>query len=384
MPDPQAPVDVKPVDPPRQFDTPQLGLTFAEVDRLIRASAARNAFGVDGSGLAAAVLDTGLNTGHVDFAGRVLAQVNFTTDHGGDRGNAKDGNGHGTNVGGIIVANGDHRGVAPGAGIVPLKVLRNDGRGSFGAVADALQWVLDHHQEHAIAAVCMSLSAGDNRTDDAGLDLDPVNNRIRSLRELRIPVVVAAGNDYFTHGSKQGMAYPAILRHAVSVGAVYDEFEGGFSYASGARAFSSGPDRITPFSQRLHESVEATCCTDVFAPGAPVTSAGIQGPRGESVQQGTSQAAPVTAGVLLLMQQLHRNLTGELARVDDLVEWMQRSAIPIQDGDDEADNVEHTDLEFRRVDALGALDAVVRALQKEMLITGEPLRRGPLEERVPA
>jgi subtilisin family serine protease len=184
MPDPQpVPADVKPVDPPRQFDAPQLGLALAEVDRLIRANEARTAFGVDGSGLAVAVLDTGLNTEHVDFAGRVLAQANFTPDNGGDAGDATDGQGHGTNVGGIIVADGDHRGVAPGAGILPLRVLRNTGSGSFAAVADALQWVLDHGEEHSIAAVCMSLGAGDNRTSDAGLDLDPVGNRIKALRD---------------------------------------------------------------------------------------------------------------------------------------------------------------------------------------------------------
>jgi len=378
MPDPETPVAIKPVDPPRQFDTPQLGLTLAQVERLIRANEARTQFGVDGSGLTVAVLDTGLNMDHVDFAGRIVAQANFTADNGGDPNDATDGQGHGTNVGGIIVANGDHRGIAPGAGIIPIKVLGNNGSGSFAAVADALQWVLDHREEHSIAAVSMSLGAGDNRVSDDGFDLDPVNNRIRALREQNVAVVVAAGNDYFTHHSEQGMSYPAILRHGLSVGAVFDDFEGGFTYSSGARVFSSGPDRITPFSQRLHETVAPDCRTDIFAPGAPVTSAGINGPRGESVQQGTSQAAPVATGVVLLMQSLFRKLTGELAPVDDIVELMRRSGVVIHDGDDESDNVEHTDLDFRRVDAFAALDAVGRHLQKQLFITGEPLRRQPV------
>lgn len=215
--------------PARQFEAPQLGLALEGVSRLVRVRQARTAFGVDGSGLSVAVLDTGLNTGHVDFVGRILAQVNFTNDNGSDPADATDGNGHGTNVAGIIAADGDHRGIAPGAGIIPLKVLRNDGGGSFAHVRDAMQWVLDHHEEHAIAAVCMSLGAGDNSIDDSGLEADALNTRIQSLREKRISVVIAAGNDYFTHGSAQGMAYPAILRHSVSVGAVFDEFEGGFN-----------------------------------------------------------------------------------------------------------------------------------------------------------
>jgi subtilisin family serine protease len=374
-------IEIPPVEPPRQFDAPQLGLALAQVDRLIRANEARNIHNVTGAGQTVAVCDTGLNVDHVDFAGRVVTQVNFTPDNGGDRNNAADGNGHGTNVAGIIVADGDHRGVAPGGRVIPIKVLTNGGGGSFKAVADALQWVLDHREEHGISAVCMSLGAGDNRANDSGLQKDRVKKLIGALRAQRVPVVIAAGNDYFTHGSRQGMAYPAIIRECVSVGAVYDEFEGPFSYGSGARATSSGPDRITPFSQRLHESVNADCRTDIFAPGAPVTSSGIDGPRGESVQHGTSQAAPVTTGVILLMQELHRRLAGELPEVAALVEMMRNGAVVIRDGDDEADNVQHTNLDFRRVDALGALDAVVRSLQKTMLLTGQPLGGQPVLDR---
>lgn len=372
------PLEIVPVDRPRQFAEPQLGLALTEVDRLIRANEARNVFGVDGSGLAVAVLDTGLNTAHVDFAGRVLAQANFTDDNGGDSQDATDGQGHGTNVAGIICADGDHRGVAPGAGVVPIKVLGNNGSGSFAAVEDALDWVLEHAAEHGISAVCMSLGAGNNMQDDAGASGSGTAERIRELRDRRVAVAIAAGNDYFSHDSAQGMSFPAILRQCVSVGAVYDEFEGAFSYASGAQAFSSGPDRITPFSQRLHEAVSPECRTDIFAPGAPVTSSGIQGPRGESIQHGTSQATPVTVGVILLMQELHKKLAGELPEVDDLVDWMRRSAIPIFDGDDENDNVDHTNLHFRRVDAFGALDAVGRALQKQLFLTGEPLGGAPV------
>jgi subtilisin family serine protease len=372
------PLEIAPVETPRQFDSPQLGLALAQVDRLIRANEARNLFKVDGSGQTAAVCDTGLNTAHVDFAGRVRAQRNFTADNGGDPDDATDGEGHGTNVAGIVAADGDHRGVAPGAGLIPLKVLPNNGPGSFQAVVDALQWVLDNREAHDISVVCMSLGAGDNRPNDAGLEKNDVNVLIRRLREQRVPVVIAAGNDYFKHGSKQGMSYPAILRSCVSVGAVYDEFEGAFSYGSGAKTDASGPDRITPFSQRLHETVNAECRTDVFAPGAPVTSSGIEGPRGESVQHGTSQAAPVTTGVILLMQELYRRLSGELPEVDVLVEMLRNGGVVIHDGDDEADNVEHTGLKFRRVDALGALNAVVRSLQKDLLLKGEVLGGTPM------
>lgn len=367
--------EIVPVEPPTQFDRPQLGLELEDVDNLVRASEARNLFAVDGSGLTAAVLDTGLRATHVDFTGRIVAQRNYTNDNGAKVDDASDGNGHGTNVGGIIVASkGLHMGMAPGAGILPVKVLGDRGDGSFEAVTEALRWIVDHHEEFNVTAVCMSLGDGGNYVTDEDLEGDELQVLLRELRQARIAVGIAAGNDYFRHGSEQGMGYPAILRESVTVGAVYDDFEGPFKYGSGAECFSSGPDRITPFSQRLHESVGADCRTDIFAPGAPVTSAGIANDEAESVQQGTSQATPVVVGVMLLMQDLYRRLKGELPEVDDLVTWMRRGGVTINDGDDESDNVRHTNLDFKRVDAVRALEAIRRHLQKDLCLTGQPLK----------
>lgn len=364
-----APQETAVVEAPIQLDEPQPLPPLPEVSRLIRVREARETFQVDGSSLTVAVLDTGLRTTHVDFDGRVPTQRNFTSDNGSDPNNASDGNGHGTNVTGIIAANADHVGIAPGANAVPLKVLRNNGGGSFQSVADALQWVVDHHTEFSISAVCMSLGDSGNYTDD-DFGADQVREKLRALREACVAVTIAAGNDYFTHGSVQGMAYPGILRESVSVGAVYDAVEGGFRYQSGAEAFSTAPDHITPFSQRLHESVNANTQTDIFAPGAPVSSSGINNDHGESVQHGTSQATPVTTGVILLMQQFFLRLAGRLPEVDDLVTWLRNGAVSIQDGDDEDDNVEHTNLAFRRLDAFGALDAVRRHQLSLTLATG--------------
>lgn len=370
----QAPTDIAPIESPRQFEEPQLGIELVEVDNMVRATEARNAFSVDGSGLTVAVLDTGLRTTHVDFAGRVVAQRNFTTDNGGDPNDASDGDGHGTNVGGIIVAGADHIGMAPGAKIIPMKVLGNNGSGSFQAVEDALQWVIDNRDTHNITAVCMSLGAGDNPQDDNFQPEPVMRQRLRDLRDLGVAVGIAAGNHFFPHNSQQGMSFPAILRESVTVGAVYDDFIGPIPYSNGAEAFSTAPDRITPFSQRLHESVHADCRTDIFAPGAPVTSSGIANNHGESVQQGTSQATPVVVGVILLMQQLHHRLTGRLPAVDQLVEWMRRSGVTINDGDNEDDNVVNTGLDFIRIDAFTALEAIRRDLQMELLRTGRPLK----------
>jgi subtilisin family serine protease len=362
------PKDIAQVEPPVQFEEPEFSFLL-EVDDFIWASRARQAFHVSGEGLAVAVLDTGLNASHVDFAGRVPVQRNYTPDNGGDPNNARDGNGHGTNVAGIIAANGDHVGIAPGAMVVPIKVLSDTGGGSFAWIDQALDWVIQNRAAFNISAVCMSLGdSGNYANDDFGAD--PIREKIRQLREQRVAVMIAAGNDYFRHNSQQGMSYPAIIRECVSVGAVYDADEGGFSYGSGAVANATHAGQITPFSQRLHQSVNPNTYTDIFAPGAPVTSSGILGEHGESTQHGTSQATPVTAGLILLLQDFYYRVTGELPKVNQLVSWMRRGGVQISDGDDEDDNVTHTNLNFVRVDALSALDAARRELQRRLLAQG--------------
>lgn len=365
----QQPRSITPPEPPRQFDGPMFAPLLQQVTPLIRVDQARQTFGVNGAGLTAAVLDTGLRTTHVDFAGRIPAQKNFTTDNGGNPDDATDGQGHGTNVAGIIAANQRHVGIAPGAGIIPIKVLPNNGPGSFQAIVQALEWVRDHAQQFTISAVCMSLGDSGNYQDD-GFSGDQIRPVVQALKAQRIAVVVAAGNDFFVHNSVQGMSYPAIIRETISVGAVYDAFEGPFSYVSGAATSESGPDRLTPFTQRLHRRLNQRTRTDIFAPGAPVTSSGIASDTGVSVQHGTSQATPVTVGVVMLLQEFYRSSTGQLPTVHQVVSWLRRGSVVITDGDDEVDNVVNTGLRFRRIDALLALQAALKDIRKSLWLTG--------------
>lgn len=366
MPDDISKLRIPAPDRPAQFEKPQ-GLTKdLNVDSLIRVVPARDTFEVDGSGLCVAVLDTGLRVTHVDFAGRVPAQKNFTADNGGDEDDATDGQGHGTNVGGIILANGVHVGIAPKASIIPIKVLGNTGGGGFPAIEKALQWVLDNREQLGISVVSMSLGAPNNVADDSDLRGEKLADLIQKLRAQNVPAVIAAGNAYFEF-QEQGMGFPAVYREAISVGAVFDMKDGAHHYNGGAEAFSSAPDQITPFSQRLAESPDRPTRTTIFSPGAPVTSSGIANDRAESIQSGTSQATPVVSGVILLLQQLHKRTLGTLPSVDLIVDCLRNSGVPLVDADGAFDNVKHTGATFLRVDAFGALSAMKRALQKQLL-----------------
>jgi subtilisin family serine protease len=106
------------VEKPRDLGDRNAHARLIETIDFINSGRARAIYNVDGSGLSVAVLDTGIRSDHQDFEGKVLETLNFT-----HADNADDNNGHGTHVAGIIVANGVHKGIAPGASVVSLKIL---------------------------------------------------------------------------------------------------------------------------------------------------------------------------------------------------------------------------------------------------------------------
>jgi len=367
-----SPVWVKPVPKPVQRGE-LLNAELIEASSLINVTQARLAYGVNGAGLTAAVLDTGVRATHQDFTGRVVAQANFTSDNGSNAGNAADGDGHGTNVSGIIVANGTHTGMAPGASLAAVKVLGNDGSGTFSGISSGLDWVIANRTTYNITVVNLSLGDGGNYTT---MTSDAFRAKLQTLRSAGVAVCAAAGNDYFGWNSAQGMGYPAIYPETVSVGAVYDANIGAVSYGDGSAAFSTAADRICPFSQRLHPNVSSVNRTDIFAPGAAITSAGITSDTSSSTDHGTSQATPMVAGVILLMQDYYQRATGALPTVDQLEKWLRAGAVTVNDGDDENDNVTNTGLNFLRVDALAALQAAEQEVGNTFSISGTVTQNG--------
>ena len=85
--------------------------------------------GIDGSGIKIAVIDTGVDFNHPDLFGwgkdgKVIGGFNFI-----QRGQPPlDTNGHGTQVAGVIAADGEITGIAPKAKILAYKVSE-DGEG---------------------------------------------------------------------------------------------------------------------------------------------------------------------------------------------------------------------------------------------------------------
>ena len=112
--------------------------------------------GLSGKGVTIAVLDSGIDATHPDLASSLVTEhcvviPNGCPSGGSEQdgpGSARDDNGHGTNIAGIIAADGKVApiGVAPDVSVVAVRVLDGSGRFETSAqVVSALNWIALNH-----------------------------------------------------------------------------------------------------------------------------------------------------------------------------------------------------------------------------------------------
>ena len=294
--------------------------------------------GYTGMGVNVAVLDSGIDTDHPDLVDSVVWEECFLSDDhcpvtGTDRasgpGSAEDDNGHGSHVSGIITSDYEtYRGIAPGAGIVAIKILDGGGNGNLSDLVAALDWVADNHLAYQIRIVNMSLGsfvyAG--VCDDENLSLAEAADAVKAAG---VVLFAASGND----GSDDGLDSPACLSSVISVGAVYDADVDERSYSGTCTDWTTAPDQIACFSN-------VSAFLDLLAPGARITSSYLNG--GTTVKAGTSMACPHAGGMAALLLEEYPSLTP-----DDLLSLMSASGKPIYDG--------RIELWFPRIDIAAAL-----------------------------
>ncbi|MCA1721261.1 MAG: S8 family serine peptidase [Actinobacteria bacterium] len=214
----------------------------------------------DASGQTVAVIDTGVDATHPDLAGVVLPGRDFVDSTGDGR---TDPNGHGTHVSGIVAAVGGNgiggAGLAPGARVLPVRVMDATGSGFDSDAARGLVWATDH------GATVANMSLG-------GPDRSSVmDTAVTYALNHGVSVVVSAGNAGL---DGDPVEWPAANPGVIAVGAVD---------IAGVRPgwSSSGPHLA------------------VAAPGVGILSTVPGG--GYSSWSGTSMAAPfVSASVALL------------------------------------------------------------------------------------
>jgi hypothetical protein len=248
------------------------------------------------------VLDTGLDYTRADFGSctapgvPATCKVAYAQDFAANDG-ARDDNGHGTNVAGIV------GGVAPGAKLIGLDVFNGGGAWSTDIIS-AINWSIANRATYHIAAMNLSLGGGSSTTPCSN---DAIGVALASARSAGIAPGVASGNNGYTGA----ISAPGCAPAAISVGAVYDSNVGGLSFSNCSDP-TTAADKITCFSN------SASFLT-VLAPGALITAAGY-------TMAGTSQATPHVAGALAVLRAAFPTAT-----VDQLVERLTRTGKPITD-----------------------------------------------------
>jgi hypothetical protein len=227
-----------------------------------------------GSGTAVAVLDTGVDYSRSAFGSCSTpggsCKVVYARDFAADDGTRDDSSYHGTNVAGIVLS------VAPGARIIALDVFRSDGLTTSSEISAALDWLVANKATYNVRAVNLSLGGGayaGSCTPDPGFG---------AALAVGITPVVAAGNS----GTSSGIAWPACVPGAISVGAVYDADLGSRSYSACSDG-TTAADKIACFSQSGSNLT-------MLAPGSRITAAGLS-------MAGTSQATPHVAGAAAVL-----------------------------------------------------------------------------------
>ncbi|MEV6495673.1 S8 family serine peptidase, partial [Actinoplanes sp. NPDC051633] len=235
--------------------------------------------GLDGTGVTVALLDSGIDATHPDFAGKLAAVQNFTT-----AGSADDTVGHGTHVASIIAGSGAksggrYRGVAPGAKLAIGKVCETDFCDE-SAILAGMQWAAP-----IAPVVNLSLGGGD------APGLDPVEQAVEDLTAAHDTLfVIAAGNA----GGTATVGSPGSADSALAVGAVDDE------------------DQLADFSSRGPRVGDDAIKPDITAPGVDIVAAraangfiGTPVEEGYTSLSGTSMATPHVAGAAAIVAQQH-------------------------------------------------------------------------------
>ncbi|WP_117210628.1 S8 family serine peptidase [Allorhizocola rhizosphaerae] len=238
--------------------------------------------GYTGKGVVAAVLDTGVDAGHPDLAGKIADAQDFTMD-----GDLVDRVGHGTHVAATIASdNGRYRGVAPDATLVSGKVCTITDC-SFDAILAGMHWAAAVKR-----AKVVNMSLGGPDTPEVDLLEEAVNTLTAQYGTL---FVIAAGNSGANGESTVGS--PSTADEALSVGAVDKQ------------------DALAVFSSRGPRQGDDAIKPDATAPGVAIVAArgkdGVIGDPGQShvALDGTSMATPHMAGAAVLLAQQHPDWT---------------------------------------------------------------------------
>jgi len=225
-----------------------------------------------GPDIVVAVLDSGIDSDHPEFAGRFLPGWDFMN---GDS-DPEDDHGHGTGVTGLLAANMDNAfsvsGVNPYCTILPIKVLDANNLGSMSSLLDGIAYA------SAQGADVLSMSLINYPCSTA------LNTALRDAKLAGAVLVACAGNGGIGNAD---VSCPGASSHTISIGATdHDDARASYSGTGNALDFVAPGDLVV--------TVAYDTAADTY-----------------ELFNGCSAATPVAAGVVSLLRYL-----GAIAGVD--------------------------------------------------------------------
>jgi len=273
--------------------------------------------GFDGTGVGVAIIDSGITRAHDDLAGN---RVVYFADYVDFQSQPHDRYGHGTHVAGIIAGGGNdsggaRRGIAPGAHLVVLKTLDEQGEGFISNAIAAIDDAINLRALYNIRVINLSVAAGVFES----YKTDPLTLAARRAVEAGMVVVTAAGN--------QGRSAKGVAQH----GGITAPGNAPWVLTVGASDHHGTVDRsddtIAPFSSVGPSAIDAVAKPDLVAPGVGIESLADRGSTLFTARpgsrlwgtvptpsepylslSGTSMAAPVVAATVALMLEANPTL----------------------------------------------------------------------------
>lgn len=243
-----------------------------------------------GVGVKVAVLDTGLDLTHPDFAGRSITHKSFITGE-----DVQDLQGHGTHCIGTACgtlnppapASPMRYGIAHKAEIFAGKVLSNQGSGDDGGILAGIDW--------AIANDCQIISMSLGASTRPGTPFSPIYEEVakRALSQGTL-IIAAAGNESNRPSFVSPVGRPANCPSIMAVAALTSELGVSFYSCGSINPDGGGIDIAAPGGNAGREPVPqvySTWTTDSRAVGGSSRYKAISG---------TSMATPHVAGIAAL------------------------------------------------------------------------------------
>ncbi len=299
--------------------TSQAGATFGtlHLDRCIHSSGERPWNPVKtGTGKFVYLVDTGINTSHVEFEGSTIQNLwtNFSDD--GAVSDYGDEAGHGTAVASMIV--GQNIGTAPNCILGNVKLFNeNSGSITVGEIINSLSAVLVHHNANTssdVKAVCLPWSFPTNAFVDA---------KVLELNANNLVVVASAGNQ----GVNVDTISPAGVDQIVTVGS-YNADEEVTAFTN--KPYSSGNSFINYGAQ-----------LDIFAYGVDIDVADFANVSNYVAGTGTSLSAGIVAGITTHYVERDTTLTSSEIK-ENMLQSGHASGIFNLTFDDSAEDVDYS------------------------------------------